>query len=58
MITDDWKNLKEESLINGIGAGIRIPFPIVGVIRLDYGFGFREGVFNSGSLHLGIGQKF
>ena len=41
-----------------MGAGIRIPFPMVGVIRLDYGWGYRDGVWNSGALNWGIGQKF
>ena len=38
--------------------GIRIPFPIVGVLRIDYGWGYRNDAWNSGTVHWGIGQKF
>ena len=58
MISNDWSDINDQLPIYGIGAGIRIPFPMVGVIRLDYGWGYRDGVWNSGALHWGIGQKF
>ena len=47
-----------ESMILGSGIGIRIPFPIVGVLRFDYGLGIINNKIKSKSFHFGIGQKF
>ena len=58
LIADDWSALVNQLPMHGAGVGIRIPFPMVGVIRVDYGYGYRDGVWNSGSIHWGIGQKF
>jgi len=58
VIANDWTNLRDQLPMHGVGTGIRIPFPMVGVIRVDYGYGYRDGVWNSGSIHWGIGQKF
>ena len=44
--------------MQGYGFGLRIPFPMVSVIRVDYGWGYRNGVWNSGAIHFGVGQKF
>ena len=52
------KELEDQLPIYGSGFGIRIPFPIVHVLRLDYGWGGRNNKWNSGALHLGVGQKF
>ena len=58
VITDNWADLNYQNPMVGLGAGIRIPFPIVGVIRVDYGWGYRNNDWNSGIIHWGIGQKF
>ncbi|GIS53383.1 hypothetical protein Ct9H90mP29_04250 [bacterium] len=58
MISNNWNEINAQNPIYGIGSGIRIPFPMVGVIRLDYGWGYRDGVWNSGAIHWGVGQKF
>lgn len=58
VIANDWIDLKDQLPMYGLGAGIRIPFPMVGVIRVDYGWGYRDGLWNAGSIHWGIGQKF
>ena len=45
-------------ILFGSGFGIRIPFPILEVLRLDYGFGVLKNKLESTSLHFGIGHKF
>ncbi len=57
-ISDNWADLNYQKPMFGLGGGIRIPFPIVGVLRIDYGWGYRNGDWNSGIIHWGIGQKF
>ena len=47
-----------ESILLGSGIGIRIPFPIVGVLRFDFGLGIIDNKTKSNSFHFGIGQKF
>ncbi len=58
IIGDEWDDLKNKMPMYGTGLGIRIPFPLVGVIRVDYGWGCRDNIWNTGTLHFGIGQKF
>ncbi len=57
MIKDGFLN-HLESILLGSGIGIRIPFPIVGVLRFDFGLGIIDGEIKSNSFHFGIGQKF
>ena len=47
-----------EPILFGSGIGIRIPFPIVGVLRFDFGLGIIDNKIKSKSFHFGIGQKF
>ena len=47
-----------ESILLGLGFGIRIPFPIVRVVRFDFGLGIIDNKIKSKSFHFGIGQKF
>ena len=47
-----------ESILLGSGIGIRIPFPIIGVLRFDFGLGIIDSRIKSNSFHFGIGQKF
>jgi outer membrane protein assembly factor BamA len=58
LIASDWSRLPDQQLMAGTGFGIRIPFPLIDVIRLDLGWGFRQGKWNSPALHWGIAQKF
>ena len=57
-IANDWQKLMEISPMSGAGFGIRIPFPMIDVLRFDYGWGYRNGEWNSGAFHWGIQQKF
>ena len=50
--------LNDKQILHGSGIGIRIPFPLIGVIRIDFGIGSYNGYSNSGIFHFGIGQKF
>ncbi len=45
-------------ILFGSGFGIRIPFPILGVLRLDYGLGVLNYKLKYGTFHFGIGHKF
>ncbi len=47
-----------ESILFGSGIGVRVPFPIVGVLRFDLGLGIIDNKIKSNSFHFGIGQKF
>ena len=58
IISDDWKTLFEIQPMSGLGFGFRIPIPMVDVLRIDYGWGYRNGQWNSGALHWGVQQKF
>ena len=59
IIKNGYLNLNHlESILLGSGIGIRIPFPIVGVLRFDYGLGIIDNKIESKSFHFGIGQKF
>ncbi len=56
-------SIERESLLKntpllGTGFGIRIPMPMMGVLRLDYGWAFYEGDHIESSFHLAMGQRF
>lgn len=51
-------NLNESPKMIGSGMGIRIPFPMIHVIRFDLGWGYRNKKWNRGTLHWGISHKF
>ena len=57
-INSDRKKLFSELPMAGMGFGFRIPAPMIGMIGLDYGWGYRDGQFTGRTLHLTIGQKF
>ncbi len=57
-INQNWDRIIEMSPMSGAGIGIRIPAPMLDVIRLDYGWGYKDGKWNSGALHWGFEQKF
>ena len=58
LIASDWSRLPDQQIMAGTGFGIRIPFPMIDVVSLDLGWGFRQGKWNSPALHWGITQKF
>ncbi|MBH09148.1 MAG: hypothetical protein CMG74_02145 [Candidatus Marinimicrobia bacterium] len=58
LIAFEWQKLKDQALMTGTGFGIRIPFPMIDVIRLDLSWGFMKGKWNSPVFHWGVTQKF
>jgi len=42
----------------GTGFGMRIPMPMMGTLRLDYGWAFYEGKHIESSFHLAMGHRF
>ena len=58
MIAKNWGDLQNMKPMTGTGFGIRIPIPMVDAIRIDLGWGYRDGKWNSPTLHWGIQQKF
>tara|TARA_B110000116_G_C16800065_1_gene569663 strand:+ start:3243 stop:4544 length:1302 start_codon:yes stop_codon:yes gene_type:complete len=58
MMASTWNTLRNQLPVYGAGFGVRIPFPLVNVVRIDYGWGYRNGFWNSGSIHWGFEQKF
>ena len=57
-IANQMNDINKIMPMQGYGAGVRIPFPIVSVVRLDLAWGYRSGLWNPGVIHFGIGQKF
>ena len=51
-------HLIDHNPISGFGIGVRIPWSVVGSIRLDYGWSFYNGRNISKGLHLAFGEKF
>ena len=58
LIGPDWYQLPDQQIMAGIGFGVRIPFPLIGAVRLDLGWGFRKGKWKRAAIHWGISQKF
>ena len=42
----------------GTGFGMRIPMPMMGTLRLDYGWAIYEGKYIESSFHLAMGHRF
>ena len=57
-IDDSITDLIQQSPLIGAGVGIRIPWPMVKSVRLDYGWSFYEGKYVEQSLHLAFGEKY
>ena len=57
LISDEIKNINNDLIMVGSGFGLRIPFPLINLIRLDYGWGYNKK-WNFGSFHWGISHKF
>ena len=59
IIANHWKNINAIMPMQGYGVGIRVPFPMVSVIRVDLAWGLHNGEFNRKPvLHLALQQKF
>jgi outer membrane protein assembly factor BamA len=58
MIHNNISELIQHSPLMGIGVGIRIPWPIIKSLRLDYGWSFYKGKYMEQSLHFAFGEKF
>lgn len=58
IIDNSISQLIRQSPLVGIGIGIRIPWPVIKSIRLDYGWSFYQGKYMEQSLHFAFGEKF
>ncbi len=58
VIANDINKFTKNSPLIGAGIGVRIPWPIVKSIRLDYGWSFYDGKYIEQSLHFAFGEKF
>ncbi len=58
VIQNSIPELFQHSPLTGIGLGIRIPWPIIKSLRLDYGWSFYKGKHVEQSLHFSFGEKF
>lgn len=58
VIQNSIPELFQHSPLTGIGIGIRIPWPIIKSMRLDYGWSFYKGNHVEQSLHFSFGEKF
>ena len=59
VIFESWTKIKNENLMSGAGLGIRIPIPVLESIRIDCGWGLRDGKFNKRPvIHFAFKQKF
>jgi outer membrane protein assembly factor BamA len=58
IIDNSISKLIQQSPLVGIGIGIRIPWPVINSLRLDYGWSFYQGKYMEQSLHFAFGEKF
>ncbi|NHZ85820.1 MAG: BamA/TamA family outer membrane protein [Planctomycetia bacterium] len=58
VINNSMSELLRQIPLLGIGIGIRIPWPVIKSLRLDYGWSFHNGEYIEQSLHLAFGEKF
>ena len=58
IIDNSISKLSQQSPLVGIGIGIRIPWPVIKSLRLDYGWSFYHGKYVEQSLHFAFGEKF
>jgi len=53
-----YSELTQQAPLWGTGFSFQIPWPVFGIIRLDYGWGFRRGTFRDRAFHFSFQQKF
>ena len=58
MTSIELNELMNQTPLFGTGFGMRIPMPMIGVLRLDYGWAFYEGKHIESSFHLAMGHRF
>lgn len=58
IISESLPELNSQIPILGTGISLQIPFPILGMLRVDYGFGFEQGEYRGTSWHVNFQQKF
>ena len=58
VLNNNISNLFQKTPLIGTGVGIRIPWSVIGSIRLDYGWSFYKGNYVGQALHLAFGEKF
>ncbi len=58
VINNSISELLQETPLLGIGIGMRVPWPVIKSLRLDYGWSFHNGKYMEQSLHLAFGEKF
>lgn len=58
VIDDTIEALGNRKLLYGVGFGVRIPSPMVGQLRLDYGWGVYGGEIVDNQFHLAFGHTF
>jgi outer membrane protein assembly factor BamA len=58
LIGNKVSNIFNQSPMIGLGLGIRIPWPVIKSLRLDYGWSFYNGKYMEQSLHFAFGEKF
>ncbi len=58
VINNSISKLLRQTPLMGVGVGIRVPWPIIKSLRLDYGWSFYDGKYIEQSLHLAFGEKF
>lgn len=57
-IDNDISELIQQAPLIGLGIGVRIPWPVIKSLRLDYGWSFYQGKYVEQSLHFAFGEKF
>ncbi|RMF10347.1 MAG: hypothetical protein D6762_01675 [Candidatus Neomarinimicrobiota bacterium] len=55
---NEWSGLAWNRPLLGAGFGVRIPFPILEVLRLDWGWGLDQGRIEGPTVHFAFQQKF
>ena len=58
IIDNGISELIQQAPLIGLGIGIRIPWPVIKSLRLDYGWSFYQGKYVEQSLHFAFGEKF
>ncbi len=54
----DFSSLRDQIPLMGTGISIQMPYPYIGIIRLEYGWGFRQGKQKDTAIHFAVEQKF
>lgn len=58
VISQELPELRKQIPIQGTGISLQIPFPYIGILRLDYGWGLHQGKIMDQAFHFDFQQKF